>query len=67
MRISVDYQRCVGNGFCEAIDEDTFEVGEDGVLHVLVEDVVDDAHRDRVNEAIAQCPTGALSLVPPSR
>lgn len=61
MKIHVDWDRCTGNGLCEGIDEDVFEVGEDGVVHLLQESPAED-HRDKLRAAVEQCPTEALSL-----
>jgi ferredoxin len=61
MRIQVDTDRCTGHGVCESIADDIFEVGEDGMVHVLVEDV-DETRRTDVESAVAECPTQALSI-----
>lgn len=61
MKIHIDYERCTGHGFCEGIDDEVFEVRADGVAHLLHEDVADDETRERVADAVAQCPTRALS------
>jgi ferredoxin len=62
MRIQVDTDRCTGHGVCESIADDIFEVGEDGVVHLLVEGV-DETRRADVESAVAECPTQALSIV----
>lgn len=46
---------------CEFIAEDVFLVGDDGQGHVLVEDVPE-VRRAQMKEAVAQCPTEALSI-----
>lgn len=61
MKIHVDTDRCTGHGVCESIADDIFEVGDDGIVHLLIEDVPD-SRRDKVDEAIAECPTQALSI-----
>ncbi len=61
MKINVDLNRCTGHGFCEGLAEDIFEVGQDGVAHLLDETPGED-RRDVVEEAVAMCPTKALSL-----
>lgn len=60
MKVHVDYNRCTGHGFCEGIADDIFEVGQDGVAHLLIEEV-DEDRVDEVREAVAECPTRALS------
>jgi ferredoxin len=61
MRINVDTDRCTGHGVCESIAEDIFEVGDDGIVHLLIEDVPE-SRRDKIAEAVAECPTQALSI-----
>jgi ferredoxin len=61
MRARVDQEMCVGTGMCEASAPDLFEVGDDGLSHVLR----DDLPPDRVTaarEAADNCPTRALTV-----
>ncbi len=60
MRVTVN-DSCVGHGVCESLVEDVFEVGDDGVSHVLVDVVPADAE-DAVRTAVRSCPAQALSL-----
>jgi ferredoxin len=62
MRVEVDLDRCTGHGICESIAEDVFEVQDDGTVHI------DDAERpesdrERMQQAVTQCPAAALRLV----
>ncbi|HWG92887.1 MAG TPA: ferredoxin [Mycobacteriales bacterium] len=61
MRIVLDESKCSSLGMCEAVAPDLFEVGDDGALHLLVVEPPDDRRAD-VEEAVAACPTGALSI-----
>jgi ferredoxin len=61
MEIDVDTGRCTGHGICEGLAEDVFEVGDDGVVHLLQQSPPED-RRDEVQQAVDQCPTQALSL-----
>jgi ferredoxin len=60
-RIVVDYDKCTGLGICESIAPDVFEIDDDGSLQLLEESPGED-RRDELKEAVAGCPTGALSL-----
>ena len=40
---------------------DVFEIGDDGVLHVLIETPAEGL-RANVERAVRECPTGAISL-----
>ncbi len=57
-RVRVDRSRCLGTGGCEAVAPEVFEVGDDGVVRVLVDEADDEAVRD----AVHACPTMALAL-----
>jgi ferredoxin len=61
MRIVVDPNRCVGTGICESIADDVFEVTGGGTLK-LRKDVVAETDRDRMEQAVARCPTEALKI-----
>lgn len=59
MRISVDRTRCQGIGMCEMAAPTVFVVGEDSQAHVL--DDPGELERGAVEEAVATCPTAALT------
>jgi ferredoxin len=61
-RVEVDRERCVGSGACEALAPDVFEVDGDGILVVHRPEPAEDEVSD-VRDAVASCPTRALSLV----
>lgn len=61
MKIDVDYTRCTGHGLCELEAADVFEVGEDGLVQLLV-DEPGEGNRDGVEAAVRICPTAALSI-----
>jgi len=60
MEITVDYARCKALGICESIAPGAFEVDDDGNLNV--QDNVSDANLHDIEEAVATCPTRALSI-----
>lgn len=57
----VDPSRCRGIGLCEAYAPSVFAVGDDGQAHVLSDDIAD-ADLFGAEEAVANCPTNALSI-----
>lgn len=61
LRILLDRDKCSGLGLCEAVSPDVFEVGDDGHLRLLAEQV-DPARRDELEQACEACPTQALKL-----
>ncbi|KUH99074.1 ferredoxin [Mycobacterium sp. IS-3022] len=62
MRVAVDLDKCTGHGICESIAEEVFEVGDDGVV-VIHEPDRPESDRDRMQQAVTQCPVAALRLV----
>ncbi|WP_344021981.1 ferredoxin [Pseudonocardia kongjuensis] len=61
MKLHVDYTRCTGHGLCEVEAEDVFEVGEDGLVQLLVDDPGEQNPRG-LEAAVRACPTSALSI-----
>jgi ferredoxin len=61
VKVNVDTDRCTGHGVCESTLDTVFEVGDDGMVHLLTEDP-GEALRPQLEEAVAECPTQALSL-----
>jgi ferredoxin len=61
MVIRVDRTKCAGIGLCEMTAPTVFEVGEDGQSHVIAAEP-SPGDTTAVEEAVANCPTGALSI-----
>jgi ferredoxin len=61
MKVVVDLSACDLHGLCVEAAPDVFEIGDDGVLHVLIETPVEGL-RANVERAVRECPTGAISL-----
>lgn len=61
MRVEVDLDRCTGHGICESIAEDVFEVSDEGMVHIHGDDHPD-TDRERLQQAVTQCPAGALRM-----
>jgi len=53
MKVVVDLNLCDLHGLCVEAAPEVFEIGDDGVLHVL---------RAKVDKAVRECPTGAISI-----
>ena len=61
MRLEVDVDTCTGHGICESIADDVFEVQDDGLL-IINHDKAAKSDRDRLQQAVIQCPAAALRL-----
>jgi ferredoxin len=62
MRVEVDLDKCTGHGICESIAEDVFEVQDDGIVHIDESDRPE-SDRERMQQAVTQCPAAALRLI----
>jgi ferredoxin len=56
----VDPDLCTGCGICEDICPDVFEIGDDGISHVIDPNACEDA--GCCEEAADECPEGAITL-----
>ena len=61
MKVVVDLNFCALHGLCVETAPEVFEIGTDGVLHILNEKPPEDL-RARLDRAVRDCPTGAISL-----
>ena len=61
MKVVVDRTKCSSIGICESIAPDIFEIGADGALNILIDQIAPD-RRTEVEQACADCPTQALSI-----
>jgi ferredoxin len=62
MRVEVDLNKCTGHGICESIADDVFEVQDDGIVRIDGDDQPE-SDRNRMQQAVTQCPAAALRLV----
>ena len=61
MKIVVDRTKCSSIGLCEATAPDIFEIGADGALQILLDDIPETRRVD-LEQACENCPTQALSI-----
>jgi ferredoxin len=61
MRVEVDRDLCESNAVCVGIAPDIFDLGDDDLARVLV-DEVPQGSEDKVREAVGLCPKIALKL-----
>ncbi len=60
MRVKVDLNLCEANAICCGLAPKVFELDDEDVLHVKVDEVPGELE-DRVRMAIDRCPKAALS------
>jgi ferredoxin len=61
MRISADRDVCIGSGNCVLLADEVFDQDDEATV-VLLLDTPSTAQESRVRDAVAQCPSHALSL-----
>lgn len=61
MRVVLEVDRCIGSSNCEMLAPDVFEVGDDMVCHILVEEPGPELAED-AETAVEACPTRALRI-----
>ena len=61
MKVVVDVNVCNLHGLCVDTAPEVFKIGDDGVLHVLIE-MPPESLRAKVDRAVRECPTGAISI-----
>ena len=61
MKVGVDLTKCTGHGICESIAEEVFEVQDDGTV-VIHDAERPESDRERMQQAVTQCPAAALTL-----
>lgn len=61
MKVVVDFDKCKSNAVCMAAAPEVFEVRDDNFLYILQEEPPEEL-RGKVEEAVATCPTGAISV-----
>ena len=62
MKLKVDKDLCIGCGACQAVCPDVFEIEDDGLATVIVDEVTEDALEDAL-DAKEGCPTSAIDEV----
>ena len=61
MKVEVDRDACEANAVCAGLVPEVFEVDDEDVLHIQVEEVPS-ALAESVRHAVRSCPKAALSL-----
>ena len=61
MRVEVDRDACEANAVCAGLVPEVFEVDDEDILHIKVDDVPGTL-ADSVRHAVHSCPKVALSL-----
>lgn len=60
MKPKIDHDLCIGDGICEEICPEVFEMRDDGLAYVINEEP-DGAFNPQIQESIESCPTEAIT------
>lgn len=60
-KVTVDFGLCESNGVCVGIIPEVFHLDEQDYLHILQDEVTPD-NRERIVNAVRQCPRQAISI-----
>ncbi len=60
MKATVDHDLCIGCALCASVCPEVFEMGDDGMAHVIGE--VTPEVEDSAKDAQESCPTEAISI-----
>ena len=58
-KVKVLKEVCIGCGACQAICSEVYEIGDDGLAEVIVEEVPENVEEDAM-DALENCPTAAI-------
>jgi len=61
MRAIIDEEACTGCGLCEETCPEVFELGDDDVAKVIVDEIPEEA-QDAAREAAESCPQEAITI-----
>ena len=61
MRVKIDKDKCHGHNRCVALAPDVFDVDDEGLAVVMLEEIPAD-HEKRVRRAELACPERAISI-----
>ena len=61
MKARVDQDTCIGCGVCPAVCPEVFELDDEGLSHVIVDTVPEDAE-DEAKDAEESCPVDAIKV-----
>ena len=61
MKVTIDHSLCIGDGICEEICPEVFELRDDGLAYVINENP-DASLEAKVREAADACPTDAIII-----
>ena len=62
MKVAVDHDMCEGHGKCQQAAPGIFELRDDDLSYVLVDEVPESSH-EQVRRAVRLCPRQAIKII----
>jgi len=62
VRVTVNWDTCVGHGVCEGTAPEVFEINDDGELELLIDGEIPERLLPKVRKAAFACPEHALRM-----
>lgn len=62
MKLEVNKDLCIGCGMCCGIEPDVFEIGDDGLSYVKVDEIKEE-NKENALDAVDGCPTSAIEKI----
>ncbi len=59
MKLKVNEDVCIGCGACQAVCDEVFEIKDDGIATVIVDEISEDL-KESALDAMEGCPFGAI-------
>jgi ferredoxin len=61
MKASIDHDQCIGDGVCEDLCPEVFQIGDDGLAHVIDDDPAEELY-GCIRDAEVSCPVSCISV-----
>ena len=62
MKVSVDKELCMGDRNCNMLCPEVFKYDEDELMSIVQLDEIPEHLEDKVNQAVDECPGGAITI-----
>jgi ferredoxin len=62
MKVSVDKELCMGDRNCNMLCPEVFKYDEDELMSIVLLDEIPEHLEDKVNQAVDECPGGAITI-----